>query len=110
MKSLLLILVLVIIQLPRRDSEPVVVLPSNRANITADYGGKYVQLKNAGSQVFLPKIPPRALPSGVRWYVDVVNFGPNEVTIQASDKFEVRLQPKDSVRIVAADSIYEIAH
>ncbi|HEX3472031.1 MAG TPA: hypothetical protein VHT28_12690 [Silvibacterium sp.] len=110
MKSLLLILALLSAQLPSRDTERTVVLPTNRATITADYGGKYVQLKNSPAVVNLPQILPKPLPSGLPWYVDVVNFGPNNVTIQGIAQFSVRLQPKDSVRIVVSNSTYRIAH
>jgi hypothetical protein len=110
MKSLLLILALFSGQLPSRDREPIVVLPPNHPNITFDYGGKYLQLKNASAVVHLPKTAPKPLASGVPWYVDVVNFGPNDVTIQANEHFSVRLQPKDSVRVVAADSVYKVVH
>jgi|HubBroStandDraft_6_1064221.scaffolds.fasta_scaffold3087960_1 hypothetical protein len=110
MKSLLLILALLSAQLPSRDSEPTVTLPSTRATITPDYGGKYVQLKNPPAVVNLPKTPPKLLPSGLPWYVDVVNFGPGTVTLQAGTQFSARLQPKDSVRVVANNSIYRIAH
>jgi|SRR5271165_1882996 len=110
MKLMLLLLALLSVQLPSRDSEPTVTLPSNHATITPDYGGKYVQLKNPPAIVNLPKTPPKLLPSGLPWYVDVVNFGPGTVTLQAGTQFSVRLQPKDSVRVVASNSIYRIAH
>jgi|SRR5271166_5982338 len=110
MKLLLLIVALFGAQLPGREREPIVVLPSNHFNITFDYGGKYIQLKNAPAVVNLPKAAPKPLASGVPWYVDVVNFGPNDVTIQGNEQFSVRLKPKDSVRVVAADSIYKVVH
>lgn len=110
MKSLLLVLVLLGAQLPSRDSEPTVVLPSNHATISPDYGGKFVQLKNSPAVVNLPLIPPKPMPSGLPWYVDVVNFGPNTVTLQAGPQFLAQLRPKDSVRLVASNSIYKIAH
>jgi hypothetical protein len=110
MKSLLLVLVLLGAQLPNRDSEPTVVLPGNHATVTADYGGKYVQLKNPPAVVYLPTVPPKPLPSGLPWYVDVVNFGPNNVALQRDMQILARLQPKDSVRIVVSDSIYKVIH
>ena len=110
MKSLLLLLALLGAQLPSRDTEQTVVLPSIHATITADYGGKYVQLKNPPAVVHLPLAPPKPLPSGLPWYVDVVNFGPNNVILQGDSQFSVRLQPKDSVRIIASNSIYKIEH
>jgi hypothetical protein len=110
MKSLLLVLVLLIAQFPDRDTEPTVVLPSNHATITPDYGGKYVQLKNPPAVVNLPKVTPKPLPSGLPWYVDVINFGPNEVTLQANTQLSVRLLPKESVRVVVSNSVYKIVH
>jgi hypothetical protein len=110
MKSLLLVLALLGAQLPSRDTEQTVALPSKHATITADYGGKYVQLKNPPAVVYLPLAPPKPMPSGLPWYVDVVNFGPNSVMLQSGTQFAVRLQPKDSVRVVANNSIYKIAH
>jgi hypothetical protein len=111
MKSLLLVLALLSAQLPSRDSETTVTLPSTRATITPDYGGEYVQLKNPPAVVNLPKTPPKLLRSGLPWYVDVVNFGPGTVTLQqAGTQFSVRLQPKDSVRVVSSNSMYRIAH
>ena len=110
MKSLLLVLALLSAQLPSRDNEPTVVLPTNHATIPANYGGKYVQLKNPPAVVNLPLTPPKPLPSGLPWYVDVVNFGPGNVTLQAGPQFSVQLQPKDSVRIVTSNSIYRVAH
>jgi hypothetical protein len=110
MKSLLLVLALLGAQLPSRDTEPTVVLPTKRATITADYGGKYVQLKNTPAIVNLPVAPPKPMPSGQPWYVDVINFGPGSVTLQGGTQFSVVLQPKDTVRIVASNSIYRVAH
>jgi hypothetical protein len=68
--------------------------------------GNTFQLKNSPAVVYLPQILPKPLPSGLPWYVDVVNFGPNNVTIQGNVQFSVRLQPKDSVRMVVSNSIY----
>jgi hypothetical protein len=111
MKALLIILALLSAQLPSRDDEPTVVLPSAHATITADYGGEYVQLKNAPEVVNLPKTPPKTLPTGLTWYVDVINFGPNTVTLQqVGTQFSVRLQPKDSVRVVTSNTIYKVVH
>ena len=110
MKVLFLVVALLTAQLPNRDSEPTVVLPSNLAKITVDCGGKYVQMKNSPATVTLPKDPPKTLPSGLPWYVDVVNFGPNEVTLEGMGQLSVRMQPKDSVRVMFNGSIYKIIH
>jgi hypothetical protein len=106
MKSLLLILALLSAQRPSRDSERTAVLPTNRTTITADYGGKYVSTEELSRRSIPAQILPKPLPSGLPWYVDVVNFGPNNVTIQGNVQFSVRLQPKDSVRMVVSNSIY----
>ncbi|HTY84481.1 MAG TPA: hypothetical protein VMB19_09690 [Silvibacterium sp.] len=111
MKLVLLCVALLAFQLPSRDSEPTVVMPSNHAAITFDYGGKYVQLRNSAEIVNMPKIVPKTLPSGLPWYVDVINFGPRNVTLQWNDgEFSVRLLPKDSVRITATQSGYKVIH
>lgn len=110
MKVPLLVVALLAAQLPNRDSEPTVVLPSNRAAISADYGGKYVQLRNSAAIVGLPKNPPQTLPSGLPWYVDVVNFGPSDVTLEGIGQLSVRMQPKDSVRVLFNGSTYKIIH
>ncbi|MBV8674549.1 MAG: hypothetical protein JOZ33_14045 [Acidobacteriaceae bacterium] len=110
MKVLLLVLACVVAQLPSRDSEPTVVLPSNHATITADLGGKYVQLKNSPATVVLPKDPPKTLSSGLPWYVDVVNFGPNEVTLEGIGQFSVHMRPKDIVRVMFSGSTYKVVH
>jgi hypothetical protein len=110
MNILLLVVALLAAQLPNRDYEPKAVLPSNRAAISADYGGKYVQLKNSPAIVGLPKDPPKTLPSGLPWYVDVINFGPNDVTLEGVGQFSVRMQPKDSVRVMFSGTAYKIIH
>jgi hypothetical protein len=110
MKMLLLVVALLAAQLPNRDSETTVVLPSNRAAISADYGGKYVQLRNSAPIVGLPKDPPKTLPSGLPWYVDIVNFGPHDVTLQGVGELSIHMQPKDSVRVMSNGSTYKILH
>lgn len=110
MKALLLVLALLAAQLPSRDSEPTVVLPSNRATITGDYGGKYVQLKNSLAVITLPKDPPKTMLSGLPWYVDIVNFGPHDVTLQGTGDVSIHMQPKDSVRVVSNGSTYKVVH
>jgi hypothetical protein len=58
--------------------------------------------------VALPWPVPKPLPSGIPWYVDVVNFGPNDVTLRAGPRFSICLRPKDTVRIMVRDSGYII--
>ena len=109
MKTLLLMLVFMApqLQLPTRDSEPVVVLTPPHAGIPTSDGGKVVQLKYQ-TTVYLPTVLPTKLPSGLQWYIDVVNFGPGDTTVSGGKQFTLHLQPKDMVRILSDGSQYRI--
>jgi hypothetical protein len=109
MNTLLLLLALLApqLQLPSREGEQVVVLTAPHAGIATTNGGKLVQLKYE-TTVYLPEVLPTKLPNGTPWYVDIVNFGPDDTTVSGGKKFAVHLHPDDKVRIFSDGSKYSV--
>jgi hypothetical protein len=103
-----LIVLLVLIQLPTRGSEPVVTLSPPHASIGPDSGGSFIRLLHETGTVTLPWPAPKALLSGGAWYVIIENLGPEDVTVQGGKGFSVPLRPKDKVRIQSDTQRYFI--
>lgn len=101
-----------------QSSEPATVVrltPPKASAIPASDNGDLIELLNAPRVVGLPSPLPKPDSQGNAWQVDVMNLGPNDVTIQGGSAatpqpgaaFQVLLHPNDRVRIRAAGYRYE---
>jgi hypothetical protein len=101
-------ILLALLQFPARDTEPVVTLSPPHLGISFGNGGYLVRLLHETGTVSLPVAPPGKLPSGVPWYVDVENLGPEDVILQGGQDLSIHLHPKDSVRVVSNSQRYSV--
>lgn len=101
-------LALLLGQMISMQAKPVVHLPPNRNVITADFGGKLLELVNAPATVYLPSIPPRGDSMNHPWSVDVENLGPDLVTIVGKRQFDVSVKVGQTVHINSTGSGYSL--
>jgi hypothetical protein len=106
MKAGWICLALLLGQVISLRSEPVVHLTPNRDVISAEFGGKLLELINAPATLYLPASPPESDSMNHPWFVDVKNLGPDAVVIDGRHAFRVHIAVGQTVHIHASGSGY----
>ena len=90
------------------QSKPVVHMEPNRHTITADLGGKVLELINARATVYLPAVPPKGDSPNSPWSVDIKNLGPAVVMVFGPRQFDVHINVGQTVHINSTGSGYSL--
>lgn len=108
MKILLACLAMFLGQMIPLQAKPVVHLRPNRDVITADFGGKLLELINPPAMVYLPAVPPKGDSPNDPWSIEVKNLGPRVVTVTSQRQFDVRINVGQTVHISSTGSGYSL--
>lgn len=106
MKALALGLLLILGQYDAVVDRPVVHLDPRHDFLTADDGGKLVELIRSPLVIHLPATPPERSTDGHMWTVDVKNLGPQTVKVVDGRSFSVTVAVNQTVHIHSTGHVY----
>jgi hypothetical protein len=108
MKTLIIYLAFFAGQMNTLQQKPVVRLQPHRDFIPIEDGGDIVEIHSGSTEVYLPKLPPKADSQARPWSVDVRNPGPTSVRVLDNGLFSVRIDVGKTVSIYSNGSAYSL--